>query len=130
MGAAGRCRCTGVAPATARPTTSASAEPPCVRPGQPATQRPAPAGSWGAQPERRERRVRRVVRPGSGVHGRLMFEPRTLGGGMAETPLRTVRVPAPLESAARRAAPELAALDFATLARVGLAVLAGMAVPE
>jgi hypothetical protein len=48
---------------------------------------------------------------------------------MAETPLRTVRVPAPLESAARRT-PELAALDFATLARVGLAVLAGMAVPE
>jgi hypothetical protein len=49
---------------------------------------------------------------------------------MAETPLRTVRVPVPLESAARRGAPELAALDFATLARVGLAVLAGMAVPE
>jgi hypothetical protein len=49
---------------------------------------------------------------------------------MAETPLRTVRVPVPLESAARKAAPELAALDFATLARVGLAVLAGMKVPE
>jgi len=48
---------------------------------------------------------------------------------MAETPLRTVRVPAPLESAARRT-PELAALDFATLARVGLAVLSGMSVPE
>lgn len=47
---------------------------------------------------------------------------------MAETPLRTVRVPAPLESAARRGAPELAALDFATLARVGLAVLAAGAV--
>ncbi len=51
---------------------------------------------------------------------------------MADTPLRTVRVPVPLESAARRAAPELAALDFATLARVGLVMLAspGMSVPE
>ena len=46
------------------------------------------------------------------------------------TPLRTVRVSVPLESAARRGAPGLAALDFATLARVGLAVLAGMSVPE
>jgi hypothetical protein len=49
---------------------------------------------------------------------------------MAETPLRTVRVPTELESAARRSSPELASLDFATLARVGLAVLAGHAVRD
>ena len=49
---------------------------------------------------------------------------------MADTRLRTVRVPAELESAARESAPELAALDFATLARVGLAVLAGHVVRD
>jgi hypothetical protein len=59
-----------------------------------------------------------------------MFEPQIREAGMAETPLRTVRVPAWLESDARSARPDLAALDFATLARVGLAVLAGMTVPQ
>jgi hypothetical protein len=43
---------------------------------------------------------------------------------MAETPFRGIRVPPELESAARAAAPELVGLDFAVLARVGLAVLA------
>jgi hypothetical protein len=46
------------------------------------------------------------------------------------TPSRTVRVSGSVESAARRGAPELAALDFTTLARVGLFVLAGMSLPE
>jgi hypothetical protein len=49
---------------------------------------------------------------------------------MPETPTRGVRVAPELEAAARRAAPELTGLDFGTLARVALAVLAGLSVRE
>jgi hypothetical protein len=49
---------------------------------------------------------------------------------VAVTRLIYARVPESLESAARGAAPELAALDLSTLLRVGLATLAGHNRPE
>lgn len=49
---------------------------------------------------------------------------------MSNTRQMPVRVAPELEAAARSGSPELASLPFATLARVGLAVLAGMSVPE
>jgi hypothetical protein len=49
---------------------------------------------------------------------------------MADTPQRFVRVEPELEQAARLASPELAAIDHATLLRVGLLVLAGHLVED
>ena len=46
---------------------------------------------------------------------------------MPISPTATVRVPAPLEAAARKAAPELAGLPLGELLRAGLAMLAGIA---
>jgi hypothetical protein len=51
--------------------------------------------------------------------------------GLAETTItRGVRYSAPLEHAARNAAPELAHVDFGTLVRTALGVLAGLPRPD
>jgi hypothetical protein len=51
-------------------------------------------------------------------------------GPMASMRPTFARVPEDLEAAARKRTPELAAVDFSTLVRTGLAVLAGHPLPE
>ena len=51
-------------------------------------------------------------------------------GPMATMRPKFARVPEDLEAAARAGTPELAAVDYSTLVRTGLAVLAGHALPE
>lgn len=49
---------------------------------------------------------------------------------MARTRMTNARIPEDLEQAARARSPELAAVDFSTLVRIGLAVLAGSPLAE